>query len=117
MSGAPKDLQLFAANADDVVERDINRLIAEAIKLGLSAGQRGITSSDLRLHATRLGILTGAESERRMNQLNVRRIMRRAGLVPTASWRLSEVPQARKAPNRVWVLAPEFAGRALGGES
>jgi hypothetical protein len=98
----------FTIDFEADLERDRARLATLAGELALKAGKHGVTSSDLRISAENKGILTGEESEARMNLLNVRSIMRKAGLVMTKQWRQSDVAKAKGSPNRVYVL-PEFA--------
>lgn len=90
------------------IARDVERLSTLAGELAMRNGNFGVTVGDLRLAAETRGWLTGEESEARMKQLSLNRIMRRAGLYRTNDYRPSPIKRAHANPNRVWV-AREWA--------
>lgn len=100
-------LTFFSALSEDI-EQDRKRLVTLASELALKAGSNGVTSSDLRIMAVARGILTGGESESRMNALRIAGVMRMAGLVANGGHRRSSVPQAKRSLNAIYV-AEEWA--------
>lgn len=98
-------LELFVA-------RDVERLVGLAVELALREGDEGITVSDLREEAERIGILTGEESAERMKQLNLGAVLKRAGVLrATDRLRRSKVRKAHGNRNVVWIHQ-RFAGAA-----
>lgn len=97
------DRDLFSVVADEFTARDVERLIGLAVELALCEGDEGITVSDLREAAERIGIPTGEESAEKMKRLNLGAVLQRAGLRATDRLRRSKVPRAHGNRNVVWV--------------
>lgn len=113
------ELSLFAnpstapgRNADRLgrVARELLERLAR--ELARDAGPDGICVDDLRIAATRRGLITGEETGRRLSYLGG--LMKSAGLRGTAQYRRSKIERSHGNLNKIWV-SPEHAA-AFGGE-
>lgn len=101
----------FSLEEAAVIARDLERLAGLAVEIALREGPDGVTVSDVREEAERIGILTGEETGERMKRLKLHTVCRRAGLLLTDRLRRSKVPRAHSNRNAVYVH-PRFAGAA-----
>lgn len=100
-NGLPGSRNCYARNADKI---DALAVVAE--RLALKAGHTGITVTDVRREAYRLGILTGYETGRDLSYLSA--VPGAAGLEKTEQTRRSDLAVTHGNRQNVW-LHPRFA--------
>lgn len=109
MSAAPRQLEFGYETDKEFAARLVPRLIPIARELAHTAVDRRVTAADLRHAAEQRGVLTGAESGKRLSFIH--EVFPDAGFEKTADFRRSDIPRSHRNLNRVWYL-PERENHA-----